>query len=141
MRFYHYLITKSRQYPFNTLLALIAVVGGYSALLFMDYSHSHEFATSCPFKLLTCIPCPGCGMGRATLALFNGNFAESFYYNILCIPFSLGVIVALGWLIFDLIRGHESFFKTIRQPIKLKYKIPLFALLLLTWILNILHKI
>ena len=140
MRF-HSLVIKSRQYPFNTIIAILAIVGGYLALLFMDYNLHHEHITSCPFKLLTSIPCPGCGMGRATLALLSGNISQSLYYNILCIPLSMAIIISLCWLFYDLIRGRETFFKTIRRPLKLKYKIPLFAVLLITWILNIAHKI
>lgn len=141
MSFYYYLIKKSRQYPFNTILAIIAILGGYLALLFMDYSLYHEHITSCPFKLITRIPCPGCGMGRATLSLFSGDIAQSIYYNILCIPLSIAVFISLCWLFYDLIQGKESFFKTVRQPIKLTYKIPIFTVLILTWVLNIIHKI
>lgn len=141
MNLYHYLITKSRQYPFNTIIAILAIMGGYLALLFMDYRHTHEHISSCPFKLLTGIPCPGCGMGRATLALFAGDISQSFYYNILCIPLSIIILISLCWLFYDLLRGRESFFKTVRRPIQLKYQIPIFILLLITWILNIKHKI
>ena len=139
MRF-HSLVIKSRQYPFNTILAILAIIGGYSALLFMDYGH-HEHITSCPFKLLTNIPCPGCGMGRATLELFSGNISQSFYYNILCIPLTFVICISLCWLFYDLIRGKESFFRTVRRPVKLKYQTLIFALLLITWALNIIHKV
>lgn len=62
------------------------------------------------FKLITGIPCPGCGMGRATLELFNGNISQSFQYNILCIPFTIGIVSSLFWMIFDLINNKETFF-------------------------------
>lgn len=138
---FHTLVIKSRQYPFNTVIAILAIVGGYLALLFMDYSQNHEHITSCPFKLLTGIPCPGCGMGRATVALFSGDILQSLYYNILCIPVSIVIIISLCWLVYDLTRGQETFFKTIRRPVKLKYQIPVFAILIITWILNITHRI
>jgi hypothetical protein len=38
----------------------------------------------CPFKALTGIPCPGCGMTRAILAVTKGDFHGAFSYN----PFS-----------------------------------------------------
>lgn len=141
MNFYHSLIKKSRQYPFNTIIAIVAIMGGYLALLLMDYSHHTKGITSCPFKLVTTIPCPGCGMGRATLSLLAGDIFQSFYYNILCIPLSIVILLSFCWLLYDLVRGKESFFKTVKQPIKIKYKILIFALLLLTWVLNIIHKI
>ena len=38
----------------------------------------------CPFKALTGIPCPGCGMTRAILSITKGDFHGAFSYN----PFS-----------------------------------------------------
>lgn len=38
----------------------------------------------CPFKALTGIPCPGCGMTRAILSITKGDFHRAFGYN----PFS-----------------------------------------------------
>jgi hypothetical protein len=38
----------------------------------------------CPFKVLTGIPCPGCGMTRAILSIIKGDFHGAFGYN----PFS-----------------------------------------------------
>ncbi len=44
--------------------------------------HLHIF---CPFKALTEIQCPGCGMTRAFLALTEFDFVGAFHFN----PFSL----------------------------------------------------
>ena len=35
----------------------------------------------CPFRLITGIPCPGCGMTRAFRALFRGDIEAAFYYH------------------------------------------------------------
>ena len=35
----------------------------------------------CPFRFLTGISCPGCGMTRALLALLRGDFAAAYYYH------------------------------------------------------------
>jgi hypothetical protein len=35
----------------------------------------------CPFATLTGLPCPGCGLLRATLAIMRGHFAESFHIH------------------------------------------------------------
>lgn len=35
---------------------------------------------SCPIKLITGFPCPGCGITRATISLFKFRFYEAFYY-------------------------------------------------------------
>ena len=36
------------------------------------------FAEFCPMKILTGIPCPGCGMTRAIFLMLTGHFSESF---------------------------------------------------------------
>jgi hypothetical protein len=36
--------------------------------------------TACPFALVTGIPCPGCGLGRATLALLAGHPIDAFRF-------------------------------------------------------------
>jgi hypothetical protein len=40
----------------------------------------------CPFKVLTGLPCPGCGLTRATVALLHGDFATSFHFHPLALP-------------------------------------------------------
>jgi hypothetical protein len=35
----------------------------------------------CPFALATGTPCPGCGLGRATIALVTGHPAEAFHFH------------------------------------------------------------
>ncbi len=130
---------KLREYPYCTVIAILAIIGGYSFLLLMDYNWSENHFTVCPFKLVTGIPCPGCGMGRATLSLFGGNVVQSLYYNILCIPFTVAVLIGLYRLVFDLLEGRDSFFKIIRQPLKKRYTILLLVVIIIAWALNIYH--
>jgi hypothetical protein len=42
----------------------------------------------CPFRLLTGLPCPGCGMTRSVVALAHGDLQSSLFYH------PLGVVVA-----------------------------------------------
>ncbi|MDO5574339.1 MAG: DUF2752 domain-containing protein [bacterium] len=50
------------------------------------------FGEFCPMKILTGIPCPGCGMTRAVVLMFTGHFAESFEMH----P------MALAWILLGL---------------------------------------
>jgi len=54
----------------------------------------------CPTAAMFGFPCPGCGLTRATLAAFQGHFAEAFRFHplfLLVTPLYLGVIGSLGW--------------------------------------------
>jgi len=48
----------------------------------------------CPFRALTGLPCPGCGLSRALTLLLRGDWAASFRLH----PFALYVIVCGGLL-------------------------------------------
>ena len=111
------------------------------ALIFFDSYTNHQYKTLCLFKLITGIPCPGCGMGRATLEIIKGNIGSSFMYHILCIPFTITIIISLAWLLIDLIQRKETFFPFISSKIKLPYKILLFLLIAVSWGMNIIRQI
>jgi hypothetical protein len=52
----------------------------------------------CPFKLMTGLPCPGCGMTRSVVALLHGDITTSTYYHPLGAPL---VLAALALAIVD----------------------------------------
>lgn len=58
-----------------------------------------EVLPACPVKALTGVPCPGCGSGRATLALARLDFGAAFVSNplfsVAAVAFVAGGIVAL----------------------------------------------
>jgi len=133
------LFRLQQNYYAKYLLTIIFIVGGYLALVLLDNFSNHNHQTLCLFKLATSIPCPGCGMGRATLALLNGDIPLSFSYNILCIPFTLAIIISLAWLTIDILIKRETFFKFVKQDISNKYKLLLFGLLIIDWTINIIR--
>lgn len=53
----------------------------------------------CPFKLLTGLSCPGCGIQRAVHALLNGRYYDALSYNyffVISIPYTIVVCIAYG---------------------------------------------
>lgn len=50
----------------------------------------------CPFATLTGLPCPGCGLLRATLAMLRGHFSESFHIH----PLALIVVPTVAFAAF-----------------------------------------
>jgi hypothetical protein len=56
----------------------------------------------CPFKVLTGLPCPGCGMTRSVVTLMHGDLATSVYFHPLGIAMvvlaaSLALVDAWAW--------------------------------------------
>jgi hypothetical protein len=120
---------------------ILAIFCGYLALFSFDNLSFQNNIPHCVFKLVTGIPCPGCGMGRSTIELFSGNILNSFRYNILCFPFTLMIIISLFWMFADIVKKKETFFMFINQNMKKKYKFLLFAIVIINWTVNIIREI
>ena len=73
----------------------VAAMGVLAVLMLLDIYR-------CPFKAITGIPCPGCGMTRAVLSACRGDFAGAFRYHplwIVAVPLVLvEVLNAMGGL-------------------------------------------
>jgi hypothetical protein len=115
---------------------LSAISGGYFLLFFL-YKENYTNHSFCVFKNLTGIPCPGCGMGRATIEFFKGNFINSLLINPLAIPFIIFVIISVVWIIIDLISGKDRFYKLLTKDLPLKYKLILVFIIGINWLWNI----
>lgn len=78
----------------TVLMALIVL----TALYFVNPS-SAWWMPKCPFKLLTGLSCPACGIQRFLHALFHGHVSEAFgynYYLAYALPYAL--LFAVEWL-------------------------------------------
>lgn len=54
----------------------------------------------CPFRTLTGLWCPGCGMTRATHHLLRGNVMQALHYNLFVIVILLALTAAwFAWLL------------------------------------------
>jgi hypothetical protein len=130
-----------KNYYLKYIFSIVSIIGGYIFIFVEDYITQSAHKTVCLFKLFTGIPCPGCGMGRASLSLLKGNILSSFDYNILCIPFTIVIIISLIWLFYDLVQKKETFFPFIKKDLKTPYKIIVFSILIASWIVNIIRHI
>ena len=75
----------------------LAAVGIYT--MASDKSPDEVSLIPCIFHSVTDVPCPGCGMTRACLALTHGHFADAWRYH----PFSFLVAgLAIGVAFFPL---------------------------------------
>jgi hypothetical protein len=88
----------------------------------------------CPFRAMTHLPCPGCGMTRSVAALLHGNLALSFRYHPLGPPLVLGALgcLALPVLPVDTVRKLAR-----RAPRQQTIAFAAFVLLVAAWIMRI----
>ncbi|WP_207839931.1 DUF2752 domain-containing protein [Williamsia soli] len=75
--------------------------------------------TLCPMRLITGLPCPGCGLTRSWTAAAHGDVADAFSYNIfgpVSLLATIMFVVAVGIL---LVRGRPAATITpvLRHPI------------------------
>ena len=59
----------------------------------------------CPTALFLGIPCPGCGLTRATLALLRGDFGAALHFHPLVFVLTPLFVAALGTALLDYVRG------------------------------------
>ena len=62
----------------------------------------------CPTALFLGVPCPGCGLTRATLALLRGDFATALHLHPLVFLLTPLFAYALGVSLLDYVRGSPS---------------------------------
>ena len=79
----------------KTFLMLLVLAGIYIRLSGQAFETVHFLP--CVFKGVTSIPCPGCGMTRACLAIFQGEFSTAWRYH----PFSFLLIGLIILIVFQ----------------------------------------
>lgn len=87
----------------------------------------------CPFYNLFHIPCPGCGITRATVLLLQGRVIDSFSYNILPIPL---LLLLVTYMVLYLTRKLDGVIKYILKH-KTFFIILLIIITIVVWIINI----
>lgn len=71
----------------------------------LDWFRQHLLA--CPFKYITGIDCPGCGLQRSFLELLRGNVRESFFLYPALFPIIILVIFLTFHLKFRIPNGSK----------------------------------
>lgn len=77
------------------VLALISASGVLYHFLEIDVINYLPARSFCPFRALTGLPCPGCGMTRAMLSLGQIKPAGAAAFNPLSIPLFLAMLLYL----------------------------------------------
>lgn len=63
----------------------------------------------CVFKMLTGLPCPGCGITKSLIFLYQGDLAKSLSFHVFGLPLVLSCILLIGLLSVELITKKAYF--------------------------------
>lgn len=67
---------------------------------------------TCPFRILTGLPCPACGLTRSLIAAFHLDFDRSLSLH----PLGLAVAVALALFALGVDKRLPLIWRTLRRP-------------------------
>lgn len=75
----------------------VLALGGAGAvlLLFVDPNQPGNLLPKCPFKLMTGLDCPGCGITRMIHALLHGDVVAAWHFNAVLLVLGLPLLI---WL-------------------------------------------
>ncbi len=132
MRNFQELFNQKRLFYFSVIGVIIL---GYGYLLFSSFPDAEN--TTCVFKRITTIPCPGCGMGRSTWSLMRGHVAQSLFYHPLGIVFNLFMIAAVLQATIDVFKNDDKLIRILKKPWPTWGIILFVMVILLVWVRNI----
>jgi hypothetical protein len=122
---------------------LILATAGYFWIFLNHFllTSNKQVLNVCLFRNITGIPCPSCGTTHSVLSIFKGDFRKAVSENILGYPVVIMLLIFPVWIIIDLTRKRESFFRFYRiteNVLKRKWVgWGAFVLLLLLWCWNL----
>ena len=94
--------------------------------------------TLCPTAGVLGIPCPGCGLGRATLAALMGHFAEAMSYHPLFFVVSPIYLLLLGSLAWQFVSGSAPRWPRLPDRLVLVATVVLGTALVVVWVVRLL---
>ena len=91
------------KHPNNSKLGWFLFIFATTVYILFAYAFGNE--SICIFKVYAGLPCPGCGMTRAFIALGKGHVQEAFYWHPLW-PFVIIGPILYGY--FDHVKVHRN---------------------------------
>jgi len=90
-------------------IAGAAVILAFPCFIMATNSHIETSQSICPMKMLTGLPCPGCGITKSLVFAYRGEIYKSLSYHIFGFPAILACIITIFVLSMELITGKEYF--------------------------------
>ena len=114
------IVNKRKLYGIAGALVTLAIP--YLIMFSSNVSTLEHSQSLCPFKMLTGFPCPGCGITKSIIFLYDGNIAKSMSYHIFGPFVVLFCLIIIAVLTLSLITG-KLYFTSILYNKKLAYSL------------------
>ena len=133
---------RSLQKIFQRYKLFLTVIIGLGLVFFIFLCMEHiPIPFGCPFKTITCIPCPGCGGIRAAQHLLRGEILTALYTNPLSCVFCLFCAVLPFWSFYDCYKGRHTLKIFLTSKWSNKVVVIVGIILLVNWIWNIIKDL
>jgi len=99
----------TRRKLYGIIAALLTLTVPLAIMLWDPHIESSH--SLCPFKLLTGLPCPGCGITKSIIFLYKGDIVRSLSYHIFGPLVILFCVVSLFVLTAEIITRKEYLYK------------------------------
>lgn len=125
---------------------VIAIIAYAIVCLWLYIAKEGETAIIvCPSKLLYGLPCPGCGVTRATLMALHGEILEALAFNPNCL-FAIVFILAFPFVVCVSIYRKKDYatysYNLMNNYIRNKFRLTIFSLVeICIWVHNIINGI
>ena len=110
---------------------ILLTLGAVGYLIFYFLPAESSIFLHCPVKFVYGIPCPACGLTRASALILEGRIVEAILLNPLVVVTHLLLFISACWMVKDLLTGKETFLPTLRKRWHPTLFIPIIVLLLL----------
>jgi len=94
---------------FGLACALFVLAFPYFIILTGGADNIEEKQSYCPHKMLTGLPCPGCGITKSFTAIYQGELLKSFQAHLLGIPSLLMAFFMVVVFSMEITTGKEYF--------------------------------
>ena len=81
---------RAHRAPATTVLVAAGAAAALGAAFLISPDHVEDGPVICPFRRLTGLPCPGCGLTRSWVYLAHGQWGDSFAAH----PFGVVAVLA-----------------------------------------------
>ncbi|MBP4141042.1 DUF2752 domain-containing protein [Flavobacterium sp. I-SCBP12n] len=119
--------TKNKRKIYGIVGAILVLVIPFLLMLFNADNHLETDQSLCPFKMATGFPCPGCGITKSLVYLYQGDFYKSISYHVLG-PFVIAFcLLSVAVLSLEIITKRE-YLNGIMYNKKLAYSLGFFLI-------------